>query len=330
MTASGVAALKTWAGTSNTASRPSCRATVKIDCPGCTTSPASADRAVIVPETLALSSVKLNRSCAMSSCAVASSTRACAVCSACFAESKIARVVKPRSIKWFWRSKVFCASTSWPRAAFSAAWAERSAIELVLWIEFRQHLIRLDLVADPALALDDPSADAEGEVDLVFGADVAGETDRFANLALLDGDSADRARLWRLGLGLLIAAGDEQRESRCGDERADAPPRRGSGLHRAKANPLTDNAAVLIGRALEGATIRKAVRSAPLASDALSGDGRRRRRDGLRHRYGRRRGRRPRCPCAGPMAGRPVVAVTGPVVAGAGWLWPGRWLGGRW
>ena len=128
MIASGGAPRKTWAETSNTASRPSCRATVKIDCPGCTTSPASADRAVIVPETFALSSVKLNRSCAMSSCAFASSTRACAVCRAWFAESKIARVVKPRSIRWFWRSKLFCASTSWPRAALSAACAERTPL----------------------------------------------------------------------------------------------------------------------------------------------------------------------------------------------------------
>ena len=161
----------------------------------------------------------------MSSCAVASSTRACAVCSACFAESKIARVVKPRSIRWFWRSKLFCASTSWPRAALSAACAERSVVELVLRIELRQHLIRLDLVADLALPLDDPSADAEGEVHLVFGADVPGERDRFADLALFDGDGADRARLRRLGLGFLIAAGHEQRERGGDDERTSASAR---------------------------------------------------------------------------------------------------------
>ena len=188
------------------------------------------------------------------------------------------------------------------------------AIELVLGIEFRQHLIRLDLVADLALALDDPSADAEGEVDLVFGADVAGETDRFANLAFFNGDGADRARLWRLGLGLLIAAGDEQRESRCGDERANAPPRSRMSGAGAKANPLTGNAARAYRASAEGATIRDVCRSAPMASDALSGGGRRRRRDGLRHRDGRRRHdvRRRRA-----MGGRPGVAVAGPVVAGA-------------
>ena len=85
-------------------------------------------------------------------------------------------------------------------------------IELVLRVELRQHLIRLDLVADLALSLDDPSADAEGEVHLIFGADVPGERDRVANLALFDGDGADRARLRRLGLGFLIAAGHEQPE----------------------------------------------------------------------------------------------------------------------
>jgi len=42
----------------------------------------SAERAVIVPSTLALSSVKPTRSWAMSSCALASSTLACAVCNA--------------------------------------------------------------------------------------------------------------------------------------------------------------------------------------------------------------------------------------------------------
>ena len=112
-------------------------------------------------------------------------------------------------------------------------------IEFVLRIEFRQHLIRLDLVADLAFPLDDPSADAEGEVHLVFRADVPGETDRVANLALFDGDSADRARLRRLGLGLLVAAGQKQRERRDEDERASGPRARGSGVHGAKANPLT-------------------------------------------------------------------------------------------
>jgi len=88
--------------------------------------------------------------------------------------------------------------------------AER--IEFVLRIEFRQHLVGLDLVADPALALDDPPADAEGEIDLVLGADIAGEHHRIANHALFDSDGADRARLRRFGLGFLIAAGQKQSE----------------------------------------------------------------------------------------------------------------------
>ena len=53
----GPAARKTGAGTSNTASRPSSRATTKTACPACTTSPDSALRAVTDPVTLALSSV---------------------------------------------------------------------------------------------------------------------------------------------------------------------------------------------------------------------------------------------------------------------------------
>ena len=95
-------------------------------------------------------------------------------------------------------------------------------VEFVLRIEFRQHLIRLDLVADLALPLDDPSADTEGEVHLVFGADVAGELNRIADLAFFDGDGADGARQRRLGLGFLIAAGHKQGERRGGDERARA------------------------------------------------------------------------------------------------------------
>ena len=96
------------------------------------------------------------------------------------------------------------------------------AIELVLRVELRQHLIRLDLVADPAFALDNASADAEGEVHFVFGADVPGEGDRVANLPLFDGDRADRTGQRRFGLGFLIAAGDEQRQRRGDDERASA------------------------------------------------------------------------------------------------------------
>ena len=50
--------------------------------------------------------------------------------------------------------------------------AER--VQFVLRIEFRQHLVRLDLVAHPAFPLDDPPANAEGEVDLVLGPDIDG------------------------------------------------------------------------------------------------------------------------------------------------------------
>ena len=51
------AARSTLAGTSNTASRPSWRATRTTIWPACTTSPGSAPRAVIEPEVSAFSSV---------------------------------------------------------------------------------------------------------------------------------------------------------------------------------------------------------------------------------------------------------------------------------
>ena len=86
--------------------------------------------------------------------------------------------------------------------------AER--VEFVLRIELRQHLVRLDLIADLALPFDDPPANAEGEVHLVFGADVPGELDRVADRAFFNRDGADRAGLRRLGLGFLIAASREQ------------------------------------------------------------------------------------------------------------------------
>jgi hypothetical protein len=101
--------------------------------------------------------------------------------------------------------------------------AER--VEFVLWIEFRQHLVRLGLVADLALPLDDPSANAESEVHLVLGADIPGELDRVADGALFNRDSADRARQRRLGLGLLIAASHEQGECKNANERANASAR---------------------------------------------------------------------------------------------------------
>ncbi len=73
---SGGALSMTCAGTSKTASRPSSRATRKTIWPACTTSPASAPRAVIVPALSAWSSAQLSRFLAMLSCACAASTRA--------------------------------------------------------------------------------------------------------------------------------------------------------------------------------------------------------------------------------------------------------------
>ncbi len=57
------AARSTWAGTSNTASRPSLRASVAIICPAWTTAPARGPTAVTTPGASASSWVKLTRSC---------------------------------------------------------------------------------------------------------------------------------------------------------------------------------------------------------------------------------------------------------------------------
>ncbi len=71
---SGGADLSSCAGTSKTASRPSCRASRTIICPAWTTVPARGPTSVITPGASASSSVKLTRSCAAFSCASAEST----------------------------------------------------------------------------------------------------------------------------------------------------------------------------------------------------------------------------------------------------------------
>src|SRR5580698_4089816 len=98
-------------------------------------------------------------------------------------------------------------------------------VELVLRIELRQHLIWLDLVADLALPFDNPPANAEGEVHLVFSADVACELDRIADRALFHRDRADRTGQRGLGLRLLIAASHEQGERQGADQRANTSAR---------------------------------------------------------------------------------------------------------
>ena len=79
-------------------------------------------------------------------------------------------------------------------------------VQLVLRIELRQHLIGLDASADIDHSFDDAAADAEGQRRLVLGADLPGEHDRLAGAALLRSDRAHRPRLDGLGLGLAFAA----------------------------------------------------------------------------------------------------------------------------
>ena len=55
------------------------------------------------------------------------------------------------------------------------------AVQLVLRVEFGQHLVRLDMIANASQSLDDSTAYAEGESRLVFGLNLPREGDRFAD-----------------------------------------------------------------------------------------------------------------------------------------------------
>jgi hypothetical protein len=87
-------------------------------------------------------------------------------------------------------------------------------VQFILRVELRQHLVWRDTIADIACSLDDAAADAEGERGFVLGADLSGQDDHFAGAALRGGDRADRPRLDRLGFGLLLATGNQQRNRR--------------------------------------------------------------------------------------------------------------------
>ena len=56
-------------------------------------------------------------------------------------------------------------------------------IELVLWVEFGQHLSRLNPIADVDRSFNHPPGDAKGKCGLVFGLDVPGQYHGFAGLS---------------------------------------------------------------------------------------------------------------------------------------------------
>ncbi len=187
--------------------------------------------------------------------------------------------------------------------------AER--VEFVLRIEFRQHLVRLDLVADLAFPLDDPSADAESEVHLVFGADIPGELDLVADRAFFDRDGADRAGQRRFGLGFLVAASREQGERKNADKRADGPARWRMSGGSSQGESSDDNAAVLIVQPLAAQRSGRLSAATDLGQ-AISGGGRRRRPCGPAAVAA------PAMPAA---AGSMTAAVAGPMAA-ATWTMP--------
>ena len=99
---------------------------------------------------------------------------------------------------------------------------------LVLRVEPRDYLAGGDHVADTGLAFDEASVDAEGEVDLVLGADLAGEGNRLAVGARFDRDGAHGPRIGR-ARDLPVAARDgrgDHDQGRCehdGPKSAAAP-----------------------------------------------------------------------------------------------------------
>jgi len=80
-----------------------------------------------------------------------------------------------------------------------------AAIELVLRLELRHHMARLDPVADVDRTLDHAPADAERKTGFRFRFDAPGVGERFANITLLDHDRSHRSDLRRRGLGFALA-----------------------------------------------------------------------------------------------------------------------------
>ena len=82
----------------------------------------------------------------------------------------------------------------------------------VLGVEPGDNLAGRDHVADAGVPLDHASVETEGEVDLVLGADLAGEGNGLAVRASLDGDGAHGPRVGR-ARDLLAAARNATRRS---------------------------------------------------------------------------------------------------------------------
>src|SRR5262249_32951011 len=85
-------------------------------------------------------------------------------------------------------------------------------VELVLRVEPRQHLIRLDLFADVGAPSEDAAADTERQRGLVLGADLSRQNDLLANMPLLGGRGPNWARRRRIGLGSRLATGEQDRD----------------------------------------------------------------------------------------------------------------------
>ena len=87
-------------------------------------------------------------------------------------------------------------------------------VQFILRVEFRQHLIWFDMIADAGRSFDDPPADAKGESRLVFGLNLPGQHHRFAKLAFFGGHRPNRTRLRGFGLCLPLTARKQQGKRR--------------------------------------------------------------------------------------------------------------------
>ena len=87
-------------------------------------------------------------------------------------------------------------------------------VRLVLRIEFRQDLVRLDVIADASRSLDDPPANAKGESRLVFCQYLPGQYHHFAMHALFGSNGSNRARPRSFGFGTPVAAREQHGERR--------------------------------------------------------------------------------------------------------------------
>ena len=219
----------TCAGTSNTASRPSWRASRTIIWPACTTSPGSAPISVTTPLASACSSVKLTWSRANRDLSLGRlDLRAGglpplpgALVDGAGGEAALLELALAL--------KLVLGLGGLTLGGHEIGFGRLERVLLVLRIETGDQLPGLHPVADIDVALEHAAGEAEGEPRLVLGGDPAGEHHRHAGRPLLDRDRAHGPDLGRPLLGLLAAGGErqQQRQDRPGERTGSGGSRRG-------------------------------------------------------------------------------------------------------